>query len=159
MAGSSATWMIRYVVVMVVALILAAAIGELDLFKTTAIGAPKLKLTAARLAQFLGYGAGLALLWMLAQRAAQELRSQGGWKRPAAYLVVPLATLLVVPAAHQILLLVFGGIIGPGLRKIYDWIFILGTTAAAVWLAVALFQHLEPLLEELRARAKSRRQA
>lgn len=156
MAGGNVTWLIRYILVIVVALILAAAIGELDLFKTAAIGAPKLKLTAARLAQFLGYGAALALLWMLAQRAAQELRSQGGWKRPAAYLVVPLATLIVIPAAHQILLLVFGGIVGPSLRKIYDWIFILGTTATAVWLAVALFQHLEPLLEELRSRSKAR---
>lgn len=156
MAGGNVTWLIRYILVIVVALILAAAIGELDLFKKTVIGAPKLRLTAARLAQFLGYGAALALLWMLAQRAAQELRSLGGWKRPAAYLVVPLATLIVIPAAHQILLLVFGGIIGPDLRKIYDWIFILGTTAAAVWLAVALFQHLEPLLEELRSRSKSR---
>lgn len=156
MAGGNMTWLIRYILVIVVALILAAAIGELDLFKTTAIGAPKLKLTAARLAQFLGYGAALALLWMLAQRAAQELRSQSGWKRPVAYLIVPLATLIVIPAAHQILLLVFGGAIGPSLRKIYDWIFILGTTAAAVWLAVALFQHLEPLLEELRARSRSR---
>lgn len=156
MAGSGVTWLIRYIVVIVVALILAAAIGELELFKRTAIGAAKLKLTAARLAQFLGYGAALTLLWLLAQRAAQELQSQGGWKRPASFFVVPLATLIVIPAAHQILLLVFGGLIAGDLRQIYDWIFILGTTAAAVWLAVALFQHLEPLLEELRARGRAR---
>lgn len=156
MAGSGGTWMIRYIVVIVVALILAAAIGELDLFKRTAIGAAKLKLTAARLAQFLGYGAALTLLWLLAQRASLELHSQGGWKRPASLFVMPLATLIVIPAAHQILLLVFGGLITGDLRKIYDWIFILGTTAAAVWLAAALFQHLEPLLEEMRSRAKSR---
>lgn len=156
MAGGNVTWLIRYILVIVLALILAAAIGELDLFKKTVIGAPKLRLTAARLAQFLGYGAALALLWMLAQRAAQELQSLGGWRRPASHLILPLATLVVVPAAHQIVLLVFGGMIGPDLRKIYDWIFILGTTAAAVWLAVALFQHLEPLLEELRSRSKSR---
>ena len=156
MAGSNVTWLIRYILVIVVALILAAAIGELDLFKRTVIGAAKLKLSAARLAQFLGYGAALTLLWLLAQRAAQELQSLAGWKRPASFFVLPLATLIVVPAAHQVVLLVFGGMIGPDLRKIYDWIFILGTTAAAVWLAVALFQHLEPLLEELRARAKTR---
>lgn len=156
MAGSNVTWLIRYILVIVVALILAAAIGELELFKKTVIGAPKLKLTAARLAQFLGYGAALTLLWLLAQRAAQEFHAQGGWQRPASYFILPLATLVVVPAAHQILLLVFGGMIGPDLRKIYDWIFILGTIAAAVWLAVALFQYLEPLLEELRSRSKTR---
>jgi len=53
-------------------------------------------------------------------------------------------------------LIVFGGLIGPELRKIYNWIFILGTTAAAIWLVVALFQHLEALIEELRSGARSR---
>jgi threonine/homoserine/homoserine lactone efflux protein len=149
-------WLIRYVLVIVVALILGAAIGELDLFTKTALGAPKLKLTAANLARFLGYGSALTLLWLLAERAARELRSQDGWKRPVSFFVVPLATLIVVPAAHQILLLVFGGLIGPDLRKIYDWIFILGTTVSAIWLAVAMFQHLESLVEELRAGSKGR---
>lgn len=149
-------WLIQYVLVIVVALILGAAIGELELFKKTALGAPKLKLTAASLAQFLGYGSALALLWLLAQRAARELQGQAGWKRPMSFFILPLATLIVVPAAHQIMLLVFGGLIGPELRKIYNWIFILGTTAAAIWLVVALFQHLEALIEELRSGAKSR---
>jgi hypothetical protein len=149
-------WLIQYVLVIVLALILGAAIGELDLFKKTALSAPKLKLTAANLAQFLGYGSALALLWLLAQRAARELQSQDGWKRPVSFFVVPLATLIVVPAAHQILLLVFSGLIGPDLRKVYNWIFIIGTTASAIWLAVAMFQHLESLVEELRAGSKGR---
>lgn len=150
------TWLIRYVLVIVVALILGAAIGELDLFKKTVLGAPRLKLTAASLAQFLGYGSALALLWLLAQRATRELQAQQGWKRPVSFFVLPLATLIVVPAAHQILLLVFGGLIGPDLRKVYNWIFIIGTMASAIWLAVAMFQHLESLVEELRSGAKGR---
>ncbi|MDA1116527.1 MAG: hypothetical protein O2979_00670 [Proteobacteria bacterium] len=149
-------WLIQYLLVIMVALILGAAIGELDLFKKTALGAQKLKLTAASLAQFLGYGSALTLLWLLAQRAARELQSQVGCKRPVSFFVLPLATLIVVPAVHQIMLLVFGGLIGPELRKIYNWIFILGTTAAAIWLVVALFQHLEALIEELRSGARSR---
>jgi hypothetical protein len=47
-------------------------------------------------------------------------------------------------------------LIGPDLRKVYNWIFIIGTTASAIWLAVAMFQHLESLVEELRAGSKGR---
>ena len=149
--AKSGGWMIRYIVVIVVALILGAAIGELNLFQKTTLGSPKL--TAANLVRFLGYGSALVLLWLLAQRAATELQTQGDWKTPASFFVLPLATVIIVPAAHQTLLLVLGGLMGGGLRKIYDWVFILGTIGSAVWLAVAMFQHLEALVDALRSDA------
>jgi N-acetylglucosamine kinase-like BadF-type ATPase len=46
-----------------------------------------------------------------------------------------------------------GGLLGADLRKIYDWVFILGTIGSAVWLAVAMFQHLEALVDALRSDA------
>ena len=64
-------WLVRYAVVIVLALVLAAALGEMDLFKTTKFG--KSGLNAARLVQFLGFGSALAVLWLAAQRAAALL--------------------------------------------------------------------------------------
>lgn len=141
-------WWLRYLLVIIVSLILGAALGELDFFRKTNLGF--LKLTAGKLVQFMGYSCALVMLWLLGQRAAHEMRSRGGWQAPASHFMVPLATLIVVPAAHPVLLLVLGGVLGPNLRKIYDWLFILGTLAAAAWLVMALFQRLDALQASLR---------
>lgn len=152
MHNKSTAWWIRYLLVIVVTLILGAALGELSFFQKTSLGV--LKLSAANLVRFLGYGSALALLWLLAQRAAQELKNRSGWQAQASHFVLPLATVIIVPAAQPVLLLVLGGLLGPDLRKVYDWLFILGTLGAAVWLALSLYQHLEPLLESLRGEAQ-----
>lgn len=148
MNNNNAAWWIRYLLVIVVTLVLGAALGELAFFQKTSISA--LKLTAANLVRFLGYGSALLLLWLLSRRAAQELDKQGGWRLQAGRFVLPLATVVIVPTAHPVLLLLLGGLLGAELRKIYDWLFILGTLAAAIWLVLSLYQHLELLLESLR---------
>lgn len=147
--NKSAAWWIRYLLVILVTLILGAALGELSFFQKTSLGA--LKLNAANLVRFLGYGSALVLLWLLSQRTAQELRNLGGWQAQASHFMLPLATVIIVPAAQPVLLLVLGGLLGPNLRTLYDWLFILGTLGAAVWLVISLYQHLEPLLDSLRA--------
>lgn len=152
MDKKNTAWWIRYLLVIVVTLVLGAALGELGFFQKTNLGV--LKLNAASLVRFLGYGTALVLLWLLAQRAAQELKNQSGWQAQASHFVVPLATVIIVPAAQPVLLLVLGGLLGPDLRKIYDWLFILGTLGAAVWLVLSLYQRLEPLLESLRGEAQ-----
>lgn len=151
--NNSAAWWIRYLLVIVVTLILGAALGELAFFQKTSIEA--LKLTAANLVRFLGYGSALVLLWLLGQRTAQELQKRGRWQEQASHFVLPLATVIIVPATHPVLLLVLGGLLGADLRKIYDWLFILGTLGAAVWLVLALYQRLEPLLISLRGDAQT----
>ncbi len=153
MNNNNAAWWIRYLLVIVVTLVLGAALGELAFFQKTSITA--LKLTAANLVRFLGYGSALVLLWLLSQRAALELEKHGSWQLQASRFVLPLATVIIVPAAHPVLLLLLGGLLGAELRKIYDWLFILGTLAAAVWLVLSLYQHLEPLLESLRKPTRS----
>lgn len=146
-------WWIRYLLVIVVTLVLGNALGELGFFQTTSLGV--LKLSAANLVRFMGYGSALVLLWLLAQRAALELQNQGGWRVHASHFVLPLATVVIVPAAHPVLLLVLGGLLGPELRKIYDWLFILGTLSAAIWLVLALYQRLEALLVSLRGESQA----
>lgn len=147
-------WMSRYVLVIVISLVLGGVIGELALFKQTTLGTPKL--TASALVQFMGYGGALLLLWLLGQRAAKRFRDGRGKAAFLSFIIVPLVTLIVVAGAYTVLLAVFRPFLDAGLRNIYNWVFILGITASALWLAVALFHHSEPLVDLFRSEGADR---
>ena len=63
------------------------------------------------------------------------------------YIVVPLVTLVVIAGAYTVLLAILRPFLDAGPRNIYNWIFILGITISAIWLAVAVFHHSEPLVD------------
>jgi hypothetical protein len=130
-------WLVRYVVVIILALILAAALGEMELFKTTRFG--KTGLNAARLVQFLGYGGALAVLWLMAQRAAALLPAGDERWSVLKSILVPLATLIVVASGQAVLLLVLGPLMSKAWQQAYNWVAIVAIVAAAVWLVAALF--------------------
>ena len=138
------TWVGRYILVLVIALVLGGVIGELELFKQTTLGTPKLK--AAMLVRFLGYSGALLLLWLMAKRAADQFRDQGGKAAFLSFIVVPLATLVVACSAYSVLLILLRSFMDPGLRNLYNWFFVLGITVSALWVVVALFHHSEPLI-------------
>lgn len=149
-------WMVRYVVVIVLALILAAVLGEMELFKTTRLG--KTGFNAGRLAQFFGYGGALLVFWLLAQRAAAMIAPQDERWKLVKSVLVPLATLIVVACAHSVLLLVLGPLMNKAWMPTYNWTFIAAIIVSAVWLVAALFTgsaSLEPLFG---ARAARRRE-
>ncbi len=130
-------WLLRYAVVIVLALILAAALGEMELFKTTRFG--KTGLNASRVAQFLGYGGALLVFWLLAQRAARLLSADDPRWKLAKSILVPLATLIVVACAHSVILLILGPLMSKAWLPAYNWTFITGIILSAAWLVGALF--------------------
>jgi hypothetical protein len=130
-------WVIRYVVVIVLALILAAVFGEMALFKTTRIG--KTGFNAARVVQFFGYGGALFVFWLLARRAALVLPAGDARWDVVRSLVLPLATLIVVAAAQVVLLLILGPLMSKAWLQGYNWLFIAGIVLSAAWLLAALF--------------------
>ena len=130
-------WLLRYVVVIVLALVLAAALGEMELFKATRLG--KTGLNAARLVQFLSYGGALAVLWLMAQQAAALLPSDDQRWNVLKSILVPLATLIVVASGQAVLLLVLGSLMSKVWQQAYNWVAIGAIIAAAVWLVAALF--------------------
>jgi len=130
-------WLLRYGVVIILALVLAAALGEMELFKTTKFG--KSGLNAARLVQFLGYGGALAVLWLMAQRAAALLPSGDERWNVLKSVLVPLATLIVVASGQAVALLVLGPLMNKAWQQAYNWAAIAAIVAAAVWLVAALF--------------------
>ena len=150
-------WAIRYVVVIALALVLAAALGEMELFKSTRIG--KTGFNAARLAQFLGFGGALLVFWLLMRRLANLLpNGDQRWKLVKSILV-PMTTLIVVACAHSVVLLIMGPLMAKSWLPTYNWIFIIGIIVSAAWLVAALFTgsaNLEPIFGRRFARGESR---
>lgn len=130
-------WMVRYGVVIVLAAALAAALGEMALFKTTRIA--RTGLNAARIVQFLGYGGALFVLWLLARRAATLLPAQDRRWGVVKSVALPLATLLVVAAGQAVGLLLLGPLMSKAWHEAYNWAAIAAIIASAVWLLLALF--------------------
>lgn len=151
-------WTARYLVVIVLALVLAAVLGEMELFKTTRFG--KSGFNAARVAQFLGYGGALLVFWLLARRAAGLISREDERSKLLKSVLVPLATLIVVACAHSVLLLIVGPLMNKAWLPAYNWTFIAGIIVSATWLVAALFtgsSSLEPLFGTARAARRQER--
>ena len=146
-------WVGKYVLVIVVALVLGAVLGALGLFRAATLGSPRL--TAAALARFIAYGGALGLLWLLGRRASEQLRAAGGGAAGLASPVLSLATLVVTPSAYGVLMQLLEPFLSPALRSLAEWVFILGTLAAAVWFVWALFTNFDTLLKAVGRRAPS----
>ena len=123
---------------MVVALVLGAALGPMDLFKETRLLGKGL--TASHRVRALGFGGALAVLWIVALRATPQLHEQGPRWRFLHASVLPLATLIIAGSAHGVLLLVLNPLRDRTLHQTDDWFFIAGIMGSATWLRVALFQ-------------------
>lgn len=129
-------WFIRYAAVIVVTLVLAMALGSMDLFKSTPLVGEKL--SAAHLVEFLGFGGALAVFWLTARRAAKILVDDGGRWSFIHYVLVPAATLFVIACAHGVLLLLLKPFMGDSAGTLYNWLFIIAILAASAWLLLAV---------------------
>ena len=149
MVNRNWAWISRYVLVIVISLVLGGVMGEFSLFKQATLGTPKL--TASGLVQFMGYGGALLLLWLLGQKAAGQFKAAGGKTSFLSYIIVPLLTPVVVAGAYTVLLSILRPFLAGGIRNTHNWIVVLGITASALWLAVSLFHHSEPLVDLFRS--------
>lgn len=129
-------WVIRYVVVLVLAAVITATLGEMALFKAAKFG--KSGVNAAHLAQFLGYGGALFVFWLLAQRVASLLdRKDPRWSVFKSILL-PLATLVVVACGQAVMLLVLGPLMSKAVQQGYNWVAVTAIILSAAWLLAAL---------------------
>src|SRR5665647_99492 len=144
-------WIGRYIAVIVIALILAAAIGSMELFiKTSVFGG---KLNASHLVRFLGYGAALAAFWMLGQRSTIALQQHGGRWSFMQHLILPVVSLIVVSIAYTVALLILSPMMNAALHNIYNWVFIIAILACAVWVVMAVLGQSASLTSALTSAA------
>ena len=130
-------WVVRYVVVIILAVVLALALGEMELFKSTRFG--KSGLNAARLVQFLGFGGALVVFWLLARRASALIPADDERWNILKTVLVPLATLVVIAAGQAVLLLLLGPLMSKGWHQAYNWTFVAAIILSAAWLVFSLF--------------------
>jgi hypothetical protein len=128
-------WLIRYGVVLVLAVILGATLGEMGLFKTTKLAKG---LNAGHVVQFLGYGGALFVFWLLACRIESLLDGKDPRWNPIKSILVPLATLIVVACGQAVLLLVLGPLMNKSWQHSYNLIAIIVIILSVVWLLAAL---------------------
>src|SRR5690349_13264772 len=136
-------WIARYLIVLAAAVLLGAAIAELNVFKQTAVGS---RLTAAVLARFLGYATALAVLWLVGRRAALQLRA-GSRTQALGFVLLPVITLILVCAAYDVAAAILRPFFNLSAKEAYNWLFVIGITACAVWLIVVLYRHAEALVD------------
>lgn len=136
-------WLLRHAAVIATVLIIAGALGNMALFKTT-VAVPG-KLTAADIVKFLAYSGALAMLFLAAQRAALQLRNATTRVRLLGEVLVPLATLIVAASAHGVLLLVLKPFLGGDLRGVFNWLFVAACLASAAWLVLSVLGSSGPL--------------
>jgi hypothetical protein len=149
------TWVVRYVLVIVLAIILGTALGATDLFKTTRFG--KTGLNAARLVEFIGYGGALLMFWLLAQRAGRLLSATNSHWDLLKNALVPLATLVVVACGQAVLLLILGPLMNASWRQGYNWFVISAIILSAAWLVMTLFTGSSSLAPVLGSRRQGGR--
>jgi hypothetical protein len=129
-------WAVRHVAVIVVALILAAAIGSMELFiKTTLFDG---KLSASHLVRFMGYGAALAAFWMLGRRSTIAVQQLGGRWSFLQHLILPVVSLVVVSVSYTVVLLILNPLMNSASHNIYNWVFIVAILACAGWVLMAV---------------------
>jgi eukaryotic-like serine/threonine-protein kinase len=138
-------WVGRFIAVIVVALILAAAIGSMELFEKTYV--IQGKLSASHLVRFLGYSTALGALWMLGQRATIALQKKADRWSFMQHLILPIVTLVVVSFTNSIALLVLKPMMNLSMNNIYNWVFIVAILACAVWVVMAVLGQSSSLTE------------
>src|SRR4051812_35417840 len=129
-------WVVRYVVVIILAVVLALALGEMELFKSTRFG--RSGLNAARLVRFLGFGGALVVFWLLARRGAELIPADDERWNILKTVLLPLATLVVIAAGQAVLLLLLGPLMSKGWHEAYNWTFIAAIILSAAWLVFSL---------------------
>ena len=141
-------WLMQYGVAMAMALSLAVVLGQIPLFRETAVG----KLRASDLVQFIGYGSALGIVWMGAHQLAKKPPEEWPWIAPFQAIILPLATLLTIAIGYTVSLFVAGPFLGKSGKTAYSWIFIAGIVWCSGWLIVNWVKKCASLVAETDSR-------
>ena len=132
-------WAMQYGVALLAVLVLSAVLGNSHLFHSAPLG--RNDLSASSLVRFLGDSAALILVWLMARRATAELRDRGGWQALLRAIAVPLATLVILLVGYGVPLFVLGPVLDDAGLAAYHWLFVIAVMAAALWLALVLYEN------------------
>jgi hypothetical protein len=137
-------WIGKYLVVIIVALVLGAVLGDLEPFHGATVGGAHL--SAGGLVQFIAQTGALALLWTLGLRISVQLRASPGRSAALANSALALVSLVVVASFYGVLLRFINPFMAQNIKPLLDWSFIGAILVLAGWLLWALFVDFEAFL-------------
>jgi hypothetical protein len=86
---------------------------------------------------------------LLARAAARQISEDGKGLSFVRHVIEPLGTLIAVSVGYQVLLLLAHPFLGKTGTTVYNWVFVLGILAAALWLVWAGYRSSASLVEAL----------
>lgn len=144
------SWVLQYLGVGLLVVVLTTLLASMDLFESAVV--VRRRLAASDLVRAFGNGAGLIIVWLVARRAAAQMRDARGIAARLHGLVFPFVALVILPCAYWVLLPVLRPLLSRSWQTACMWTFITGIVLSAIWLVAMLFERLE-LLGELGRRA------
>lgn len=148
MSDTGWSWMGKYVIGIVAALVLGVILGNLTLFKGAALGMPNL--TAATLVQFIAHITALLIFALLSRNLAVKLRAGGGRHNAAADITVAFMTLALIAAGYVVLSSFIDPFTARNVKQVVNWVFIIGIAGSATWVGWALFNGGDALMASLK---------
>ncbi len=139
-------WMMEYGVAAALAFLLAMILGQIPLFRETAMG----KLRASDLVQFVGYSGSLVIVWLGARELAHDPPEEWRWIAPFQGVILPFVTLLAVGIAYGVLLYPLEPFLGKPGKVMYNWIFIVAIVTDSVWLILSWIRKCVPVVSSMK---------
>jgi len=140
-------WLVQYGVTIMLALGFGSLLSQVPLFQETSLGTAKLR--ASQCVQFLGYAGALVVLWQVGQCLARKLPSVAPNLKFLSPMMIPCTSLMILIASHPIGELILHPFFGKTGKGIYNWVFVIGTVSAALWVVMAWYAKAAPLLQTL----------
>ncbi|WP_447978947.1 hypothetical protein [Candidatus Nitrospira bockiana] len=138
-------WLIRYGTALLLAFCFATILGNVALFKSTPLADTRLR--ASHLVEFAGYGGALLFLWLMGCRMRNQIARDPDGISSLHHVVLPVITLVILAAGYEVVLLLAEPFLSRTGKLVYNWVFIAGITAAALWMTLAWFLKSGPSLE------------
>ena len=148
MSDTGWSWMGKYVLGIIAALLLGVILGNLALFKGATLGMPNL--TAATLVQFIAHSTALLTFALLFRHLAVKLRAGGQRLAPLADITIAFMTLALLAVGYIVLSKFIGPFTARDVKQVINWIFIIGIVSAAIWMGWALFNGGDALMAALK---------
>ncbi len=135
-------WILEYGVAMGLSFLFAAILGQVPLFRETAVG----KVHASDIVQFLGYSGALVIAGFGARQLSGDPPDNWKWLAPYRALIQPVTVLAMVVLSYGVLLLLCGPYLSKPARGIYNWVFIIGIVTDVAWIITTWVKKCAPLV-------------
>ncbi len=145
----------HYGVAALLAFLMGAVLGGIPLFKEAMLW--KTQLSASEIVQFIGYTGALIFMGMMGRRLTLRMPKNGKWIACLRPVVTPMVTLIIIMGAYAVIPIIGRPLVVKMGIDVYNWIFIVGSAGAAMWLTMAWLVQSGTIIHSLEGARKGAR--